>query len=799
MNMHKLHTNKSTTLRWMGVLLFGLELVFFTPLRAQSRISYNDRQLFLSGSNIAWVNFARDIGPDNTNFTAFHTMFDSVHANHGNAMRFWLHTNGQSSPAFDANGLVTGPGINTISDLKTILDLAWERKVGLILCLWSFDMLQNNNSETVNSRNRLMLNDTINLKAYIDNALIPMVSALKNHPAIIAWEIFNEAEGMSIEYGWPDLTSADIPMANIQRFVNKVTGAIHRTDSTAKVTTGAWAFKVLTDVTPLAKRASIQSILQSMTAEEKARIENEFALRYNAKVSAEEIITRFNAAAQDQNYYRDDRLIAYGGDSLGTLDFYTVHYYSWAGTALSPFHHPASYWQLDKPVVLAEFYIENTFGISYRNLYRNLYSNGYAGALTWQWYPNDAQQSLTRNAMNDLFNLYPDDLDVTQASGKVYAFSASTPTIDAGDTTVLSWTTSAGSVAFLNGTLVPMKGILAIAPNVTTEYVLTSSGDVTDASRLTIRIYPSGTIIFFKGVPVAIGAGDPAKLIWRTAKGSQATLNNTPVSIYDSLDVHIQSTTFYTLRTSGEESHSSQVVLNVIPGESLNRALQKPITVTPDDSMSSPLAIVDGIFDTQWASASVSSIKILIDLQQVFRIKKIFLSWGTNYAMQYRIVISTDNSSWTLAKQVLDGTGNQYTHDSLDLECRYFWLQLDKRASTASGYNLKELQMFGVVSPTGIIGSTRGDVPRTFSLFDNYPNPFNPSTTIPFSVPDDGEATLKIYNLLGDEITTLFHGIAKARTLHQNTFNGDGLSSGVYFARLTWKGQLLVKKLLLLR
>jgi hypothetical protein len=107
--------------------------------------------------------------------------------------------------------------------------------------------------------------------------------------------------------------------------------------------------------------------------------------------------------------------------------------------------------------------------------------------------------------------------------------------------------------------------------------------------------------------------------------------------------------------------------------------------------------------------------------------------------------------------------------------------------------------MFGVVSPTGIGESTRGDVPRTFSLFDNYPNPFNPSTTISFSVPDDGEATLKIYNLLGDEIITLFHGIAKARTFHQNIFNGDGLSSGVYFARLTWKGQLLVKKLLLLK
>ena len=55
---------------------------------------------------------------------------------------------------------------------------------------------------------------------------------------------------------------------------------------------------------------------------------------------------------ENRNYYSDARLIAAGGDPLGVLDFYTVHYYAWGSTQISPFHHDASFWGLDKPLVL---------------------------------------------------------------------------------------------------------------------------------------------------------------------------------------------------------------------------------------------------------------------------------------------------------------------------------------------------------------------------------------------------------------------------------------------------------------
>jgi hypothetical protein len=125
-------------------------------LYAQSnRIPYNNQQLFLSGANLAWINFANDIGPGETDFNAFATVMLEMHDHGGNALRWWLHTDGTNTPQFNTSNLVIGPGSGTISDLKAILDLAWEREIGLKLCLWSFDMLRNSNGNTILTRNNL--------------------------------------------------------------------------------------------------------------------------------------------------------------------------------------------------------------------------------------------------------------------------------------------------------------------------------------------------------------------------------------------------------------------------------------------------------------------------------------------------------------------------------------------------------------------------------------------------------------------------------------------------------------------
>ena len=86
-------------------------------------------------------------------------------------------------------------------------------------------------------------------------------------------------------------------------------------------------------------------------------------------------------------------------------------------------------------------------------------------------------------------------------------------------------------------------------------------------------------------------------------------------------------------------------------------------------------------------------------------------------------------------------------------------------------------------------------VSNTLQLARNYPNPFNPTTNLQFSVPQDGYVSLKVYNVLGQEVATLFSGMAKAGYYIPTMFNGSRLASGIYFARLQYNGKSLVQRM----
>ena len=88
--------------------------------------------------------------------------------------------------------------------------------------------------------------------------------------------------------------------------------------------------------------------------------------------------------------------------------------------------------------------------------------------------------------------------------------------------------------------------------------------------------------------------------------------------------------------------------------------------------------------------------------------------------------------------------------------------------------------------------------PRLFALNQNYPDPFNPTTQISYSIPETGLVTLKIYNILGQEVATLFSGMKDAGN-YEATFDGSKLASGVYFYRLQAGNQMQVKKMVMLK
>ena len=85
-----------------------------------------------------------------------------------------------------------------------------------------------------------------------------------------------------------------------------------------------------------------------------------------------------------------------------------------------------------------------------------------------------------------------------------------------------------------------------------------------------------------------------------------------------------------------------------------------------------------------------------------------------------------------------------------------------------------------------------------FVLTDNYPNPFNPITTIAYSLPRSGDVTLIIYNLLGEEVARLVDGFQQAGE-YQTEWNASNVSSGIYFYRLQVGDFTETKKMVLLK
>jgi hypothetical protein len=99
---------------------------------------------------------------------------------------------------------------------------------------------------------------------------------------------------------------------------------------------------------------------------------------------------------------------------------------------------------------------------------------------------------------------------------------------------------------------------------------------------------------------------------------------------------------------------------------------------------------------------------------------------------------------------------------------------------------------------TLVEGERRDQVPTEFVLSQNFPNPFNPSTTIRYALPHTSFVTLTVYNILGQEVAQLVKEQQQAG-YHDAVFRGDGLASGVYFYRLEAGGFVEIKKLALLR
>jgi hypothetical protein len=114
-------------------------------------------------------------------------------------------------------------------------------------------------------------------------------------------------------------------------------------------------------------------------------------------------------------------------------------------------------------------------------------------------------------------------------------------------------------------------------------------------------------------------------------------------------------------------------------------------------------------------------------------------------------------------------------------------------------YRIKQIDRNGSFKYSSAAQVEVGTAPKEFTLSQSYPNPFNPSTTVEFSVARNDRAVVRVFNVLGQEVATLFDGTAEAGKLYQARFDASRMSSGMYFVQLQSNGQSKMQKMVFLK
>lgn len=149
-------------------------------------------------------------------------------------------------------------------------------------------------------------------------------------------------------------------------------------------------------------------------------------------------------------------------------------------------------------------------------------------------------------------------------------------------------------------------------------------------------------------------------------------------------------------------------------------------------------------------------------------------------------ILRTEDGGSTWTKQISGTTNNLYT---------VFFLNQEIGAVVGSNGTILRTTNGGVTFTEEDLSE---NAPEDYYLSNNFPNPFNPSTTIHYSIPYPSNVKIKIYDVIGNEIATLVSEEKQAGS-YEAVWNADGLPSGVYFYQLRAGEFMQTKKMILLR
>lgn len=297
------------------------------------RVCIKGKQYYLNGINVAWDQWVGDL--TNYNASNFESMFATLEASGGNAIRWWWFIDGENQLTFDGN-LAQPLTENVFNNLDVAFDAAAEHGVLIMPVLLSFDI--------ENSGRTYLVTDPAATDAFVTNVVTPLVLRYNDHPALGLWEIMNEGDWLLAS------ESGTVSTEDYQRFHAKVAAGIHAADADALVTTGSASFKYLESANNILSDAALQA-----------------------------------AAGGDARAYLDVYQTHYYGWMHGD------------GWSYEPWIKSSAEWQADgKPILIGEFPCRGEDGRwTSMQMHVESVNQGFAGTFCWAFFDNRADSEGT--------------------------------------------------------------------------------------------------------------------------------------------------------------------------------------------------------------------------------------------------------------------------------------------------------------------------------------------------------------------------------------------------------------------
>jgi hypothetical protein len=156
-----------------------------------------------------------------------------------------------------------------------------------------------------------------------------------------------------------------------------------------------------------------------------------------------------------------------------------------------------------------------------------------------------------------------------------------------------------------------------------------------------------------------------------------------------------------------------------------------------------------------------------------------------------------NSGTWNLNQSISKSVSTTIDNAWVDGNCN---LNIIVYRDSSESLDVSTVEQGSVLSLAGLVGITgnNNSVPKEYTLSQNYPNPFNPTTNIKFAVPRDGNASLKIYDILGNLVAVYYDGFLRAGSYNAEV-DAANLASGIYFYTLRAGNFIETKKMSLIK